>query len=325
MAAWAPMLTCHLTADRSPVAAFEAAWTAVASDYPYLAYKRIDWHGLHGAYRRRAEVARAEQTVGLLTDLLAALADGHVFLRTGHGVHVVPYVPPRMAHGRRTFRPTLAHRYLERGPHPTSGGRLAHGVLRGNVGYLYLSAFEPAGVVSECDEALAALRHTRALVVDNRSSAGGNRAEVYRIVARFLRAPLAAPPWFTRGERRQWPAIAPAGPCRYRRPVVVLVNGLTFSAAELFTDLMMGLPDVTVVGETTAGGSSGWDEDALGHHALPDGLRVRIPTVDCRRADGTPWETVGVRPQVRAAQTEDDLAAGHDRQLECALALLAGA
>jgi len=309
--------------EDSPVAAFEAAWLAVESDYPYLAYKRIDWLGLHGAYRRRAEAARTGQTLDILRDLLATLADGHVFLRTHLGAHVVPYVPPRMAHGRRTFRPRLVHRYLDDGPHATCGGRLAYGVLRGNVGHLYLSAFEPAAVVAECDEALAAVRHTRALVVDNRSSAWGNRAEVYRIVARFLRRPLAAPPWYTLGARRQWPVIAPAGPCRYRRPVVVLVNGLTFSAAELFTDLMMGLPDVTVVGEPTAGGSSGWDEDALGHHALPNGARLRIPTVDGRRADGTPWETVGVRPHLEVPQTEADLAAGRDRQLECALDLLA--
>jgi carboxyl-terminal processing protease len=323
LAPWDRMGTCHAAA-RSPVAALEAAWTAVASDYPYLAYKQIDWQGLREPYRQRAELARSGQTVGLLTELLAVLADGHVFLSTGDGEHVVPYVPPRMTQARRTFRPWLAHRYLDRTPHVTSGGRLACGLLPRNVGYLYLSAFEPSDVVAECDEALAALRQTRALVVDNRSSAGGNRAEVYRIVARFLRCPLAAPPWYTRGERRQWPVIAPAGTCRYRRPVVVLVNGLTFSAAELFADLMMRLPDVTVLGETTAGGSSGWDEDALGHHTLPSGLRLRIPTVDGRGADGTPWETVGVRPRVHVPQSEDDLDAGRDRQLERALDLLAG-
>lgn len=322
MAAWGPTGTFAATADGSAVPAFEAAWLAVASDYPYLAYKRIDWHGLRPAYRRRAEGVHSGQTVGLLTDLLALLADGHVFLQTSPGAHLVPYVPPRMARGRTTFQQRLAHRYLACGPITTAGGRLTHGVLPGRIGYLYLSGFEPADVVAECDEALAALRETRALIVDNRSSAGGNRAEVYRIVARFLRWPLETPPWYTRGERRQWPLILPGGPWPYRRPMVVLVNGLTFSAAELFTDLMMRLPNVTVVGETTAGGSSGWDEDALGHHALPSGLRLRIPTVDGRRADGTPWETVGVRPHIRVPQTESDLAAGRDRQLEWALALL---
>lgn len=311
-------------ADRSPVAAFEAAWMAVESAYPYLAYKRIDWHRLHAPYRRRAEVARPEQALGLLMDLLAELCDGHVFLRTGPGAHAVPYVPPRMAHGHRTFQPGLAHRYLDRGPWTTSAGRLAFGVLPGRIGYLYLPAFEPAGVVAECDEALLSLRDTRALIVDNRSPAGGHRAEVYGILARFLTEPLDGPPWYTLGERRQWPAIVPAWPHRYLRRVIVLANGLTFSAAELFTDLMMRLPNVTVVGETTAGGSGGWDEDAVGDFPLANGLRVRVPTVDGRRADGTPWETVGVRPDVRAAQTECDLAAGRDRQLECALQLLAG-
>jgi hypothetical protein len=314
----------RMTVDRSPVASFEAAWLAVEAAYPYLAYKRIDWRRLHEPYRRRAEAARPEQTLGLLVDLLAELCDGHVFLKTGPGAHRVPYVPPRMARSLRTFQPRLVHRYLDGGPWTAARGRLTFGLLPDRVGYLYLSAFEPAGVVAECDEALASLRGTRALVVDNRSCAGGHRAAVYGILSRFLRAPFEAPPWYTLGERRQWPAITPACAQRYLRRVVVLANGLTFSAAELFTDLMMRLPDVTVVGETTAGGSGGWDEDAVGDFPLANGYRVRVPTVDGRRADGTPWETVGVRPNVMAPQSELDLAAGRDRQLECALQLLSG-
>lgn len=323
MSPWGRIQALRAPAERTPVAALDAAWAAVAADYPYLAYKRIDWEGLHEPYRRRAERSHPRRTVGLLSDLLATLSDGHVFLRSAGGEHVVPYVPPRMAEGRRTFQPWLPRRHLVGGASVVSGGRVAYGQLCGNVGYLYLSALEPPGVVTGFDVALAALGGTRALVLDNRSSAGGNRAEVYRIVARFLRGPLSAPPWYTRGERRQWPMIVPAGPHRWRRRVVVLVNGLTFSAAELFTDLMMRLPDVTVVGETTAGGSSGWDEDAPGDHTLPGGVRLRIPTVDGRGTDGTPWEGIGVMPHVRAPQSADDLAAGRDRQLECALDLLA--
>jgi hypothetical protein len=305
-----------------PVAAVEEVWAAVASDYPYLAYNRIDWQGLRRPWLRRASRAGPAQTLALLAEMLAALADGHVLLSTRAGEHLVPWVPPRMQEGRRTFETRLALRHLAGGTRTTSCGRIAYGLLPGNVGYLHLPGFQPAGIVAECDEALAALRGTRALVVDDRSSAGGNRAEAYGIVARFLDSPLAAPPWYTRGERRQWPLIEPAGACRYRGRVAVLVNGLTFSAAELFADLMTRRPSVTLVGETTAGGSSGWDEDAPGHHRLPGGVRLRIPTVDGRGVDGTPWETVGIRPHVHVRQTRDDLTAGRDRHLEHALNLI---
>jgi hypothetical protein len=303
--------------------AVEAAWAAVDASYPYLRYKGIDWHGLHGAYRRRAEVTPVGCALEILTELLAELRDGHVYVRARHGTGVVPYVPPRMVRSRRTYRPDVARGYLLGPPRLTSGGHLAYGLLRAGPGYLYLPAFEPAGVAAECDEALSALRRTRALVLDNRSSFGGHRAEVYRMTARFLSRPLEGPVWYTLGERRQWPAIEPARTCRYLQRVVVLVNGLTFSAAELFTDLLSRLPAVTVLGETTAGGSAGCDADAVGEHTLPAGIRVRIPTVDGRRGDGTPWESVGVRPHVRVLQTEADLAAGRDRQLEHAIDLLA--
>lgn len=322
MARWGGIRGSPAPGDRLPVAALEAAWAAVASDYPYLAYKRIDWQGLRETWLRRAELARPAHTFALLSEMLTALGDGHVALGEGSRADVVPWVPPRMARARRTFHAGLPRRYLAAGPWASSGAEVVHGLLPGGVGYLYLSAFEPSGVVSACDEALAALRSTRALVVDDRSSAGGSRAYVYRAVARFLDVPLATPPWYTRGERRQWPRLEPAGPFRYRGRVVVLVNGLTFSAAELFADLMMRLPGVTVVGETTAGGSSGWDEDAPGYHDLPGGMRLRIPTVDGRRADGTPWEVVGVRPHLHVTQSEADLAAGRDRHLEHALKLI---
>jgi len=304
------------------VADFEMAWAAVDAVYPYLGYKGIAWRALHWSYRLRAVAERGAETLPLLTGLLAELRDGHVFLRTRCGTAVAPYVPPRMLRDRRTFCRKVVRRYLAGGPRLTSGGRFEYGVLGEGVGYLYVSAFEPAGVAAELDEALAGLGDVRSLVVDNRSSVGGNRAEVYRVLGRFIAAPVPGPEWYTLGKRRRWPVIEPEGPIRCTRPVVVLANGLTFSAAELFTDLMAQLPNVTVVGETTGGGSGGCDDDATGDYVLPSGIEIKIPTVDGRRADGTPWETVGVEPDVRVAQTEQDLRAGRDRQLERALELL---
>lgn len=304
------------------VADFEAAWTTVDTVYPYVGYKGIAWRALRSSYRLRAVALRGEATLPLLTGLLAELRDGHVFLRTRCGTAVAPYTPPRMLRDRRTFSRELVRRYLGWGPQVTAGGRFDYGMLSDGVGYLYVSAFEPAGVAAELDEALAGLGDVRSLVVDNRSSVGGNRAEVYRVLGRFIAAPVPGPEWYTLGERRRWPVIEPEGPIRCTRPVVVLANGLTFSAAELFTDLMAQLPNVTVVGETTGGGSGGCDDDATGDYVLPSGIEIRIPTVDGRRADGTPWETVGVEPDVRVLQTEADLRAGRDRQLERAIELL---
>jgi len=304
------------------VADFEAAWATVDAVYPYLGYKGIAWRALHSSYRLRAVAARGEGTLGLLTGLLAELRDGHVFLRMHCGTAVAPYVPPRMLRDRRTFSREVVRRYLDGGPLVTAGGRLEYGTLGEGVGYLYVSAFEPAGIAAELDEALAGLGDVRSLVVDNRSSIGGNRCEVYRMLGRFIAEPVPGPEWYTLGERRRWPVIEPSGPIRCTRPVVVLANGLTFSAAELFTDLMAQLSNVAVVGETTGGGSGGCDDDATGEYVLPSGIEIRIPTVDGRRVDGTPWETVGVEPDVRVAQTEEDLRSGRDRPLEYALELL---
>ena len=99
---------------------------------------------------------------------------------------------------------------------------------------------------------------------------------------------------------------------------MVLINGGSFSEAERFAEIMKQIPSVTVVGETTGGGSAGGGD----RFVLPNGATMSVGTYDFRRYDGIPWETVGVSPDVRVPQTPVHAAAGGDPQLEYALNLL---
>lgn len=141
-------------------------------------------------------------------------------------------------------------------------------------------------------------------------------------MSRFLTAPLERPPFYLLGQLADLIPFQPKGPVIYINPVVVLINGSTFSAGELCTEILKQLPNVAVVGDTTGGGSAGSQENppnAKGEYKLPSGKVIYIGTIDLRRYDGFPWEWPGIAPDVRIEQTEADIRAGRDKQLEFAI------
>jgi hypothetical protein len=303
---------------------FEAAWRVVDSVYPYLAFKGIDWDSIHVAYRARAEQARGDEIYRVLSDLLGELRDGHVYYQPAGGVYeIYPYLPPRQRRDRHAYSPFVVRRYFEREPRLSGNGKIEYGILPDSIGYAVLGDFHEDYLSSAFSGVLAYLRGTRGLILDVRHRKGGGYDQVEAVVSRFLTAPLAKPGMYVLGARIDLPPFAPAGPFAYTNPVVVLINGSTFSAGELFTEVMKQLPNVTVVGDTTGGGSVGSDlRLAPGLHRLPSGKRIYVGTLDLRRYDGLPWEWLGIAPDIRVAQTAADVEAGRDLQLEAAIGLL---
>ncbi len=303
---------------------FEAAWQVVDSVYPYLAFKGIDWDSIHVAYRARAERARGDEIRQVLLDLLGELRDGHAYYQSnGGGYEVYPYLPGRQQRDRYAYSPFVVRRYCDGELQLSANGKIEYGMLPDGIGYALLGDFHKDYVSSAFPAVLEYLRDTRGLILDVRHRKGGSYDQVEAAVSRFLTAPLEKPEMYLLGSRIDLAPFTPPGPSAYTNPVVVLINGSTFSAGELFTEVMKQLPNVTVVGDTTGGGSVGSDDRlAPGLHRLPSGKRIYVGTLDLRRYDGLPWEWLGVPPDIRIAQTQADVAAGRDFQLEAAIALL---
>lgn len=111
--------------------------------------------------------------------------------------------------------------------------------------------------------------------------------------------------------------ILPAGQYPYHKPVVILINGASFSAAELLPELMKQIHQVTTVGDTTGGG--GGSNDVF---YLPSNKRIKIPTSYFKRFNGDMVEWNGVPPDILVPQNEADIKQGRDKQLEYAITLL---
>lgn len=332
-----------VTACSDPVAVvngaadFEVAWSAVDSVYPYMEFKQIDWDDVGAAYRPSAEQAAGNEIYVVLLEMLGELKDGHVWLRPPGGTHIqmqqewfdsgdgriCPYIGPRFWRDTDVWRADLLLNYLDPDSiHIDEDSLIGHAIREDGIGYIRVTEFMPHEVTGDFDTALNYLRYTRAMIVDVRHNPGGNHDTIREFVGRFLVEPLAALDVYILGERYPWQPIQPRGPFQYTNPVVVLINGRSFSGAEAFAEMMKQVPHVTEVGDTTGGGSGAADDSAPGIFRLPSGAEIGVPTGDVRRYDGLPWEWLGVAPDIRVEQTETDRANGRDKQLEYAIEFL---
>lgn len=289
------------------------------SVYPYFQFKRIDWDSIHTAYRSRAEAAKGDEIFNVLYDVLAELKDGHVSLQTQGGSWVSTYIPPRVDKDRHAYSPLVVRKYFDRELRLAGNQVIEYEILSGNIGYVCITTLvneEP--VLEGFDAALEYLKDTKGLIVDVRNNGGGTDNYSMGIVERLIPSAIDNLPYpLSGGGVHQGSLMYPRGPFQFTKPVVLLINGVCFSACEDFAEMMKHVPTVTAVGDTTAGASG-----APQKFSLPSGKKINVSTKDIRRYDGLPIEWNGVTPDILVPQTEEDIKQGRDKQLEHAIKLL---
>jgi hypothetical protein len=173
-------------------------------------------------------------------------------------------------------------------------------ILPGNVGYLAIRSFHTyLGAAPTIRAAMALVRHTDALVLDLRDNGGGDGETAGAVERTFLgpgqRSALRTETRLGIDPLRQDP---PPEWDRYgpERPLAILVNGRSFSAAEAISFGLASAGRAVLVGSPTAGGAHMTDAAT----PLPCGFQAWIPNrrpFDPR--NGTSWEGTGVTPHVQ--------------------------
>lgn len=303
-------------ASDSGVEDFDAAWKTVRDVYPYLQFKGINWDSIHAVYLPRAQNARGDEIYFILFDLLKELKDGHVGVWTTGGFPVVTYRPPRSVRDKGAYDPLVVRKYFRNELRLAGSQRMEYEILDGNIGYVYVGTFSEGTWINDFAAILDYFRNTKGLIIDVRDNQGGTDLTSRVMVGRFLESPLAYPPAYIKGVLISGPNsfMQPLGPYRYQNPVVVIINGRSFSMAEGFAEQMKQIPTVTVIGDTTAG--AGGEPHV---YRLPSGRQIRVSTKDIRRYDGQPQEWNGIPPTVLVRQSAEDAKGGRDKQLEYAI------
>lgn len=97
----------------------------------------------------------------------------------------------------------------------------------------------------------------------------------------------------------------------YTKPVYILVNEMSFSAASVFTSAFKSLPNVKIVGETTDGSSGNSRKIYLKH----SNIGVRISTMLSFQRDGQTLDGNGTVPDILISADETQVMEGQDNQL----------
>ena len=190
-------------------------------------------------------------------------------------------------------------------------------VLAGGVVYLRFDAFDPADRRWLSDQ-LKTNRAASGVVIDLRRNPGGGTISLGITIGEFFDRAVDCGTFITRGGYRGGKSSWQMGSARYGGSVVVLVDGATGSAAEIFAAVLQEHGRATIVGRKTAGAVlASW------YHGLPDGGELQLSRQDYVTPKGRRLENEGVAPDVKVVRTAADVRAGRDVDVEAALRVLA--
>ncbi len=217
---------------------------------------------------------------------------------------------PLPALSRQTSIILTKHKFVDFGRYPSG------------LGYIQVHSFEGSDeITKEFDQALDSLRDTSGLMLDIRDNQGGLNHD--DIVGRFLhKETFVGYSYIKNGLKhnqfkRKMDYIEPRG-WEYKKPVALLINDRTGSAADLFTRGMRAAPRVTTIGTTTHGNLSGEAIFAV----LPCGLVVRISSGYLTDTKDRSIEVNGNVPDVKIETSIQDYLEARDPVLEQASEVL---
>ncbi len=229
-----------------------------------------------------------EAKAGHIVELeIAADADG----ADARTVQVVPVVSERALRNRDWVEGNL---------------RRVHEATDGRVAYVYVPDTAQRGH-TYFKRYFFPQANKEAIIVDERHNGGGQVADYYIDLLR--RPPIAH--WATRyGKDLRSPMAAIHG------PKVMLIDETAGSGGDLLPWMFHKLGLGPLIGKATWGGLVG----ILGFPTLMDGGRITAPNIGIWTEDGFVVENVGVPPDIEVEQWPAEVIAGHDPQLERAIA-----
>jgi hypothetical protein len=335
------------TANTAP-GNFEVFTRTFAEQYISFGLRHIDWDSIVAANREKVTLRTSPRELfEILDSMIAPLGDLHTGIEA----------PKLKLESKDSFRAGTdrvikggVDNFAKKGRpalFAVTDGVWSHGPIRsfcrGNVqfglssdgtGYLRFLSFggysRVGGNAPALESALDRIFSQpglRALIVDVRLSFGGDDA-LGRIIASRLTDreylayaiqarsdPVNADKWTNPTQIFIHPSTRPG----FRGPVVELIGPITMSAAETFTEALMGrTPHVTMIGENTQGLFC----DPLDRR-LPNGWSFSLPNAVYRTADGRSFDVQGIPPDMPATVfADDDVAAEKDPAMAMALKIL---
>jgi hypothetical protein len=299
-------------------ATFDQLWEAFDRKYAMFVLRpEVDWAKLREQYRPKALASKSTyEFADVCADMLKNLRDLHIWL-TVADANVPVFNRPRSANANPQACPAILGDLKRE-------SRVAWAITTNNIGFIAIFGWDDSKVPAACGEALEHMRDTRGLIVDVRLNGGGGEPLAEQFAGRFLEKDFV----YAHSQFRNGPShtnltekyerkVAPRGPWRYNRPVLLLIGQKCMSSNESFIGMMTGDPEVTTMGDHTCG-SSGNPEIVR----LPLDITVSVPQWIDYLPDGTPLDERGFQPQIPFQPAPGAFEGDRDDLLTAALARL---
>ena len=311
----------------SPTENFEALWKLLDEKYCFFEYKKaeygLDWDEVHDRYARLVNDSLTNRELfDVLSDMVNELRDGHTNLIWDFGTSRYTSFYADYPHNfdSELFSKTLGDKYYY-----SSGVYYAR--LPENIGYMYIGSFSNSFSQRLVTSIFKYFEECPGLIIDVRDNGGGDLTLAQDLAARFMdEKTLVGYISHKTGTARD--AFSKPTPfyvepdttlLRWDRRVCVLCNRRSYSATNDFVRNMRMLPQVTIVGDRTGGGSG-----LPMSTELPNGWSLRYSSAPMYDVDMNHTE-FGIDPDVFVNILNADRERGIDTIVRIASLLLQGA
>ncbi len=209
---------------------------------------------------------------------------------------------------KRIQRPRLG--YMTGIPLPPARLEFESRTLEGGIGYLSFNTFHP-DLIPDMIAAVTELKDAPGIIIDLRGNPGGDPSTAEALAAQFLEGQTSLGSFRVRSGTVARPLT---GENVYQGIVVVLIDGLSYSASEYFSAGMQALGRAVILGESSPGGGTGMNVTTL-----PNGALLGYPVAQLLTPEGMVVEGSGVTPDIAVTLSRDQLLAGIDAQLQAAI------
>ena len=306
--------------ENNPEALFEELWSTFNKDYACFDERNVNWQEQYDFFRPQvSSYTSDEELLIIFKSLLSTLNDGHVQLAT-------PY-EEKLFFSDSIYNlridddlfdlDVIKSNYLNTELLENGYGGNTYGKI-GNLGYVHIEFIGEN--LRSIHEILDHFSSVDGLIIDLRHNYGGNFTYAFSEFGRFtneeryvFRSKTKSGPgpndyteWYS------W-SVYPTGEY-YDKPIVLITDRYTGSAADRTTMLLKALPNVIHVGETTNGNFG----TKIGKE-LVNGWYYTVVTQKIEFMDGQLYEGIGLSPNIYVKNTHSEMENGQDKTLEEAL------
>lgn len=308
-------------AQNNPVHLFEDLWNDFDRNYANFDERNVDWQAQYDIYYPQVNATTTDDELyDILTQMLTVLNDGHVdFVAPDRKVFKSNiYMNQEQRDGLFNLD-LIKSNYLNNDFEEDTDGLNTYGFI-GNVGYWRMLWIHEN--LLSTDKILDKFQNADGLIIDLRNNGGGDMTYSFSELGRLTDKEVFTHRSKTKNgsgkndytDWYEW-NLEPRAPY-FNKPIVLITDHYTLSAAERTTIILKSLPNVTHVGDTTNGGLS----TKIGRE-LANGWYYSIAPQKIEFIDGKSYEGVGFAPDIPVQNTIEEINTGQDKTLEKAVSL----